>query len=241
MFNEDKEVPWSGNRPVNGKRPRRVSGPAELASLLKEAYVAARSLFETRCAGVPRDYRPSPKWDGEEAFEDNPEITPRESTWERMAAKLVGLKVDPVDLVQRLFDDLAPGERPILPNQLASGSLLSRYGRLVSESVPDIELALKSQLEVFITAFRCSDDVGTEQDVWVGVLLDEGLSLSALFRYCLALRHAEDSLVPATRFERVAEHYEVPANEQYMRNRDVYDKAWVKILPPSLVNKPYKA
>jgi len=242
MFDEGGEAPWSGNRPVNGKQPRSVGGSGEAASSLKAAYVVARSLFEARCAGSPRDYSPSPKWDGEEAFEDNPEISSRKSTWERMASKLATLEVDPVDLVRRLFDDLGPSERPIMPNQLASSSTLSRYDRLVAEAAPDIELALKSQLEVLITAFRCSDTAGTQVDVWVGVLLDEGLSLSALFRYCLALQHAAEALgegpfADVTRFERVAEHYEIPANEQYRKNKDAYDRTWKKILPPGLRNE----
>jgi hypothetical protein len=183
-------------------------------------------------------YNPSPKWDGEDAFEDNPEISSRESTWERMAAKLSTLEVDPVDLVRRLFDDLEPSARPILPNQLASSSALSRYGRLVAEAAPDIEMALRSQTEVLITAFRCFDGGETEQDAWVGVLLDESLSLSALFRYCLALQCADGYRDLSTnRFQRVADHYEWPANEQYRKNKDAYDRAWVIILPPSLRNE----
>lgn len=235
------DPPWAGNRPSPDRNPRKKRIEADtseadaIAEEFKSAYMSERTRFESRCAGVDRVYYPSSKWDGEDAFDDNPELTPRESTWRRVASKLRELEIDPVDCVVRIFADLMPGESPLQPNQMASKDVVARYYSLSSITVEEIEAALKAQAEIATAEFRWGHSSGpsSKQDLWVDILLDEALSLSALFRYCLAsdLANEVNGSGGRDRFLKVAGYYEPQATSQYRRNHDAYDEVWHEILP----------
>ena len=60
------------------------------------------------------------------------------------------------------------------------------------------------------------EEVTTEQ-LQRSVLWDETLTLSALFRYCLARREG---------LKDVAHHYRLGAAMQYMRHHEDYDAVW---------------
>jgi hypothetical protein len=60
------------------------------------------------------------------------------------------------------------------------------------------------------------------------VLLDENLSLSALFRYCIARR--------AKCFD-IARRYRTSAAVQYVRQRELYDTVWGALIPPKFKMK----
>lgn len=211
-------------------------------SIVKEIAEVVRELFITRYRQVESEggkgfsnWTPGPWWDG-----GNVRGTNRNNIWEA-AAKLI--------LKHRLplgeFVNYVTGEwrrlkkQPVpRPNHLCSPQAVADFHRLNRGSTADplqgLQTAIEFQrdaLEQAMYGYQAFD--GTEYEVTSPeelkrlVLWDEDLSLSALFRYCLAVDEGYDD---------IAKTFLAGALVQYLSQLRHYDQVWGIWIPQQFRN-----
>lgn len=235
------------NRPGNENRPdprttRKVSQPEakhskldlQMAQQLKSAYTIERVCYESCRDGKASSYQPSKRWDGIEVEEVDgvSEEVPLENIWLKVAKDLHAKGIDPVFYVRRIFSTInGKLSSPPLPNQLLSNQSLQRYKKGVESLPVEIELAYKYQVSLAKTRILSQQTLygRTMVQATLRVLTDVTLSLSALFRYCLARNMQANGFVEA--FAELAEEYKVEAAIQYVRHQSEYSRIWGRSIP----------
>ncbi len=140
--------------------------------------------------------------------------------WPKLVQFALVNEVDLVDYMRTLFR--LRGNRPPEPNDLAGPAALAAYRQARGNRRTDSRSALAHQRRVFNEAVRtrrvCKVQLGwSDADVYLSVLGDLSLELSALFRYALAARL---KLAP------VAEMTFAAAVAQYLADPTEYGSVW---------------
>jgi hypothetical protein len=183
-------------------------------------------MLESRLQGNPSFRFHSPRsWDGSGVTTYGEQ---RKSAWERLASFCLDNEVDPEDYIRTAFGSKQVFQAPT-PDQLKSHVFLQRYrsGDLLQEEEKKLRYSLQSQVQTFkceSQSLRIVRPGLSDQEVWKFVLLDEGISLTSLFRYCTARQE---------NMKDVAKRYRGAAAVQFMRHRLVYEKVWGEIIAPA--------
>lgn len=197
---------------------------------VRQAYIAERIEWDRVRTGVRSVYRPAARYDGKPPVEtdDGVVLEPgTESVWLRLAKFFLEHRIDPPAYIRIQFEEADNREYAPNPDQLVSPKSLYRWKKAVSNKEREIKLALESQIELAsgnIIMLQAYADK-TVEDASALTLLNIGLELSALFRYCLALS------IGGKRFRQIARRFEVGACLQFERFREFYLRHWAKVLP----------
>lgn len=118
----------------------------------------------------------------------------------------------------------------VFPNTIAIEKYLGAYQEACDNLVQELAIDLNTQKQICrVRILSASPLVGrTSKEITKHVLLDETVSLSPLFRYCLA--KSED-------LRGVAKRYGKKALNQYLLSMDDYDVAWGIWIPEVLQRK----
>lgn len=197
------------------------------ARLLKHAYVELRRTYSAG-RGRDRPYTPDPAWDGRRTA--NPRKPDRPNMWEQVAAKLLAQGIDPAGYIEALHDAIVSRfpQPPQLP-ELLSPKLMAMYQAYRRHLPARVSQRLRSDVGTArsqVVRHNAAGGYSMEDATWF-TLTNGLLSISPLFRYCLAMGESNP------RFHRLAvQRFEQAAVLQYMRSPDEYDRIWADILPP---------
>lgn len=229
------QIPGSENRP--SKYARRRAPITELVSRFlarsaqrfKEVYILERQAYE-EARGSTKLYRPPKRFDGGAEQHDGAyrsgKVAP--NVWQVQTKKLLEEHLDPVEYVQHVFLGLAgSGRRPPGPDQILQEAFRAGYDRARRQEGHQVKISLEVQARLarqrIIERQACYGY--NPEDALVDVLLDEGLDLSWLFRYCLAAASEHP------RAQELADDFFVGAVIQYMRSHREYKRHWGPWIP----------
>lgn len=204
----------------------------ELAAAIREHYIRTRRAYAEARTGSPSHYRPGPWWDGGRTRGG----VQRRNYWLVLADLFRREGVDYrayIDFVFRQWEPQGLSDRASYlpqPNVLGSRKHLEAF-RKFAES-PEYRdrrrRALEAQKMECHQAILKYEQYGTyrgQQAVLSAVLSDSSLSLSALFRYCVAVMAG---------LKRLERFYEAEASAQYARAPREYDEVWGDWIPRKL-------
>ena len=205
---------------------------------VRAAYISERRSYETGITGKVSNWSPPRSYGGCEAVttDDGDELEPaRESIWASLVRFLCSRKIDPVAYVQYIFQNIAWTVRAPEPNNLKSEKMLQLWHDGAEDRSRYVIQSLPTQRAVALGEFsywklgKLSD-----VDAYVCTLTHNGLSLSPLFRYCLARQ-----LIPSDpeAFKPIAKQYLIDAVRQFFSDSEAYTRYWVGVLPEGFIEK----
>jgi hypothetical protein len=220
---------------TGGKRPDPASDTPGcngnvVALRVRTCYAQERTRWETMKAGTRVDYVVPKSFDGRPAVTVEGECVLEKAkapVWVTLANWFREQKIHPETYIRLTFDRLThEPERAPEPIQLKSAKYLDQWNKHKDGIAKHIGVALvveRQQAEIAYGGLRAG---GVEPETaWAHVLTSDGLELSALFRYCLAVR------LGGKRFDRVAAYFEPAAILQFERYRKIYKVQWAGLLP----------
>lgn len=195
-----------------------------LGRLVRTLYVLNYRRQEAVKFGTPGMYgaKRMPRWDGG-ADSSGRKFKP---VWPRIAQHLQSIDGDPERYIAAQFMDLGL-DTPPFPNMLASAAATKKY----REFARTFEQRLKQELlaqhgYLLMEIERLTRIRGlSETDATLTALADPLVSLSGLYRYCIAERIGERTL---------AERFHDGALPQYFCVATTYDRAWGDFIPGGL-------
>ena len=201
-----------------------------LAQEIRSVYITARRRHEERRTGRPSNYLPGNWWDGGRTRRSG---VKRKNYWLALAKQFQEKGIDPAAFIDFVFSqwsvnwahkrqDYAPQ-----PNILGSKSWQEKFleYRKSGTSEERCRRAFKAQqaaAKQAILKYESYDLYEDEQAVLRAVLCDSSLSLSALFRYCFAVKAGQGD---------VAAFYHTAAKKQFAKSPEVYLEQWGDWLP----------
>lgn len=191
----------------------------EVAERIRAVYISERRLVISANTGRESSYEPGPHWDGRGSK--------RKSIWLHVAKFVIKHQLDPEHHVRSQFATRSQRDVP-MPNQLSSAAALARSQDKSEDMTADFAALLATQQAVceskLVSRYEVSEE--TPRQIWMHILLNETLPLSALFRYCAAAKkHKELDLTF------VMTRYRKGAAVQYVRSREAYDSTWGDWIP----------
>lgn len=205
---------------------------AELAGKIRRIYIDERSGFDAVRHGCPVQYRPPKRYDGKPAVyleSTDHVVTPAvPSAWVKAARIFLRDKIDPAMFIAGLFGYLDLEAIPPEPPHLVSPRNLKKWPLIRERQSGVIRLALATEKSIALCEFLPQKNILGKDTVaaYESVLLNEGLALSPLFRYCQALKIGGKSM------RDIAERYQAEACLQFDRYQDYYLCHWKGFLPP---------
>lgn len=234
-----KRRPSSTGLPGGGAR--KSAGPPEepeeeggltdpAARRVKFCYARERTRWESLRAGKDVKYVMPSRYDGLPAKTVEGEYVAEKrlkSVWLTLARWFSEREIDPETYINLQFDMLTTEDTYAPePLQLMSPKYQARW-RTCKHKIGErlrVQLVVqKRQAErefAYLRATGCSP-----KKAWANALVTDGLALSPLFRYCLAVR------LGGKTFDRLASCFEHDAVLQFERYRDFYAVYWAGLLP----------
>lgn len=195
-----------------------------LAMAVKQAYMEERRMFYIRTRGEEGNSTPRESavasWDGGHDCRG----AVHKSKWKAIVQFALKHRVDPIELVRAVFE-MCESNLPPLPNQVMSLRALEDLKRARELSLEDLKLRYAGytceakQKFLFWREYRAGRP---DIEVWKEVACSPELSLSPLFRFCLA---------QGLGLAQVAELWRKRALLMYIRAPDAYDKVLGEALP----------
>ena len=195
----------------------------KLAARIRHAYIRERRRHQRAVTGKEGKYgsKAMPKWDGGR----DDEGVNRSSVWLDVARHLLDMKcLSPERFVQAQFVE----KRSPQPNMLKSEAAWDRFTRFNSDAMSRLKNEFKSECFVFAAQCQSASTWFPDYDkvaLWRFVLKDLEVSLSALFRFCVAV---SEDLGDVT-----AQFHELALRE-YLQDPDGYARAWGEYIPEVL-------
>ena len=201
---------------------RKVNMLSTLADKIREVYCEERNRWNhLNGKSVTWGDRPIPRYDG------GIDSMGRKygNVWLEIAKFVTANKMNYAAFVRAQFS--IARQRPIDPTQLNKPKARDLYLSVAQRSSSDTTRLFLLQKNVFSreTAkmqFRKEKYHWTDAQIFRAVLGNRLLSLSALFRYCLARSEG---------YSELAESFHQEAIEQYLDDPDAYDRIWEQWVP----------
>jgi len=221
MRNDDADdLPETWDDEAGGE-PAAVDPGAD-AHRLRAAWIAAVRELHYRREGEPSRYTPKPIWDGGTCRQTGRTY---KAVWPGLAARARQMGLDPVDLVQTLFSHRV-GATPA-PHAMFGEDNVAACRRAAESVGRRAGASLVTEEAVFRSAVWAAGLTIPDRDAAVRfVLNDVGRTMSALFRYCVAVVYG---------LPEVAARWRTAAVAQYRKNEKAYNEHWGRILPADLV------
>lgn len=183
--------------------------------LVRQEFVYAMQRWLVARTGRPSDYgkHPLPRWDT---------TSIGTSYWMRIARLCLDRRISPRRLVSALFQNWSSTRQP-MPNMLLSEHVVTaaRDNDKAAIKEKQQELQLQFSQLASLVAERVRLHAMSEYDATLAVLRNETLPLSALFRYCVAVRLNDRTIY---------RHYLRTAALQFRLNDEVFTEAWKDLL-----------
>ncbi len=197
----------------------------DISSVLRKTWIEEVRKYHQRTTGKVSSYTPGPRLDGGRDSHG----TTFKAVWPKLAKFCVVNKLDPSTFVKAQFSNCA-GRPPLSPSMLVGSEAVKRYQHFVAskESNKSVSLARDIQIRQAKDALEYYRRLYTsEAHVYKAMLLDDNLTLSALFRYCLAVQVRDTSL---------AQILLIPAAKQYSEDPAGYSQAYPDWIDGELIN-----
>lgn len=199
-----------------------------LAERIRELYVHERQMHEARTTRVGT-YNGNPMWDGGSVMvygSKNAVKRECKPIWPKIAIFVLNNRLDPDRFVRAQFFNLGQRRVPA-PNHLLGQGALAKYANWPNmQEISEKEVVNSLATASAIFRIQVGDYVSITKKprpvIVKSVLLDENLSMSVLFRYCMAKREKIGS---------VAKRYFRAAAWQYTRDKALYDYHWKDFIP----------
>jgi len=195
-----------------------------LARRFRAAYIRSRNAFEqSRQNRVGYSYRPGPQWDGGY----NKREYYYKPIWPSLAAVCLDNRIVPEVWINAVFMNWTADRAPE-PNMFKGKKLLhyhsaadhDGYKMWIRDEFRAQKLLLRAESDKIMD---CGDySVSEAQKL---ILVDKGLCLSYLFRYCVAVSEKIADIEAAL---------VVDALQQYVMDRSLYDEIWADWIPVRL-------
>jgi hypothetical protein len=205
----------------------------DVARTLKETYEIERKnhvanqrtgsdqAHRMQIVSVDRAWTEEAKDENVEAFEGETD----KEFWLGLARKVLARRFDPSMFIRRQFMVLNRALRPPPKKKLTGAKAFSNYEAGKEASRGQISTALTIQRDTARTEIILGQDADCDVvEAAVEVLWDMELSLSPLFRYCLALQLLKEHR--DNQFQEVADAFHTVAALQYMEDPEAYDTVW---------------
>lgn len=182
---------------------------ADVAERLRAAYTRERQQWMSARKGYQTREDLNPRW---------------EKCWNKAAEFVINHSCDPDIFVHAQFQRA----RLVRPNQLYAAKALQNY----TEYVAEYDYVIADRFQAEANTFRAKLfeyqpflTGRSEHAQWRFILNDTTVTLSPLFRYCLAVDCGFDALIT---------EYQSAALYQYLGNHAAYDEHWGNKIPPRL-------
>lgn len=200
-------------------KPNKQAELDRLSDRIRQFWINEVRAFQRRTRGTDTGYKPSARYDGGRTANS---ATVHQPIWPKIAELVRASQLNPGAYVSAQFFERTKGPIP-QPNILLSPSALSRYYAFVDNMPDTVLLDLQVQVEEFKRACtRTRTLYGDTSEAVDAALLDRGLCMSALLRYCIAFN--EGLAVTAALWQE-------PALDQYNMRRSQYDEVWGECIP----------
>lgn len=194
----------------------------KLGKRIKSIYIAQRTAFDRRIKGIETIWRSCRRYD--QGVSETVETKAVLPVWITLARFFREKEINPYDYINFHFQKQLI-TNPLEPFQLKTDKNWQDYEVWKKKEVKSILIAFRTQKSICTTNIQIVQSNGSRasnKEVYVDVLTDEALELSALFRYCLAR---------SLNLKDIASIYEQQAAMQFYCNPDAYLKIWKKWLP----------
>lgn len=222
------KIPNFDSNNMNSSEPAVSTGSATLDSktlsdILRKTWIEEKRLSLTMSTGKPSFYRPGPALDGGiDAAGKN-----HKPVWPKLATFVTKASVNPMLFVRAQFYlNMRP---PMSPNMIMNDVAISRYRDYLSyeKDFQSLKVAKDCQIRAAHDAIELNKKIygPNSIDVYRDIILDPNISISALFRYMLALECGDQKL---------AKQWFDEAYKQYIYNKQGYDSVWNDLIPKEL-------
>jgi hypothetical protein len=141
--------------------------------------------------------------------------------WIALARFIEEHRLNPLAFIRAQYSSY-DAEAPIATNKFMSEGALKNYRKFLEEGIKRCALELSLQKQVLEMELYSKKMTGYGDNALAAVLADISVSLSALFRYCVAC---------ASGLREQAEDFETAAGLQYLEEPYSYDVSWGPVLP----------
>lgn len=194
----------------------------DLADRIRKLWISEHQAFVKRKTGKSCSWQSSPTYDGTKRNASGHKTT---CIWLKIATFCVEQNWDYIRLVRAMFDQ-HKFQVPPVPTHAYGKIAEQRYHASLLESPSDVLAEMQIQLSEFERAlFVAKPLYGETPEAVHYVLSDRALSLSALFRYCLAFREG---------FKDLMDLWKPDARRQYYNSKSKYDSVWGDCIPAQL-------
>lgn len=197
--------------------------------LVKRIYAYERSRWESIKQGSEVNYILPKVYDGKSAIMIDGELEiekAKKSEWKTLADWIKGNKFPPKAFLATVFDNhLCTSKRALEPFQIRTDKYANLWYNTKDKMSERIKIALYSQRNTASREYNYKLNSLNKYNAWATVLLNMSLSLSPLFRYCIAMGIGTD------RFQDLACRFEANAIMQFERYRKFYKEHWFNLLP----------
>lgn len=190
------------------------------AALVRQTYIDCYCRHRSESTGVPCKYNSGPRWDGGTDGRGRR----YQPIWPRIVEYAQKNGVADLEAFVRAQFELPAGLPPPYPTTFLAPTALARYRQFLPSMRRRIRTTFAMQLSEASRLYQSAMALyGNHPRAVLSVLLSSGTSISALFRFCLAVREElyDEAAVWAD-----------AAAEQYHRDRTSYDAIWGDFLPP---------
>ena len=233
-FSRPPVIGKNSKAPVNS---RLDDGVPESVLAFKATYVFERSMLDRFRNGSKAGYTPAPSLDGKTIW-DTPEVKASKNAWidayEKISKKFT--RSSPTQYVRILFKVLHGSSVPApTVSQLASPHMLCYVEDYLEDFVVDMQQQFVAQSQRAKTSIDVRSK-GNKQHMGLAIysaILDNAVPLTALYRYCLAVK-AGSSLKDqdwSDKFKALAAEYEFAAAVEYTLFPVEYSQVWGKVIP----------
>lgn len=224
------------------------NGVSDEVLAFKATYVFERSMLDRFRTGKKEPYSPSPSLDGKSIF-STPEVKVNSNAWVDAYAKISKKfkRANPVQYVRILFKILHGSSLPApTVSQLASPNMLCYVEDFLVDFVVDIRQQFVAQSQRAKTSIEVRSK-GNKQPIGLAIyscLLDENVSLSPLYRYCLATKVSSNpgfcGKEWADKLKAFAQEQELAAVMEYTIFPKELSDVWGPVIPESFKCKAEK-
>jgi hypothetical protein len=160
------------------------------------------------------------------------------SIWLKVAERVIRMGFNPARFIRRQFLMIEPTKPTPFPNFFVSDQAIVNYRKAFEIKRVVIASGLVSEVASFKTEVvnRKTFESATDNQAWEDTLKDDSLSLTPLFRYCIASSLGRDSkIVDRQTFGKMATLFRPAAAAQYLLCDDIYDASpkWKAMFPPN--------
>lgn len=206
---------------------------AEIEEIIRTVWAKEWKSYMHRVRGVEREFPSTAKWDGGTDAMGRK----HKSIWTKAAELCLRHSLDPRRYVTIMFTGREGGDPPF-PNVLISSEGLKKFEAFKTGFPEDINRAFEIQQNAARQTIQnyCFSFSWSYEEAVVFTLFDCNVSLSALFRYCLADQElkATDNEWFKAKLMSVKQRWAREAETAYLKWPDVYNEVWGEHIPKEL-------